>query len=248
MTRPAVKVLQYNVLFAKDSQPTPWEQRAAALRAWIKHLDPDIITMQEITRGTRADNGKAVDMLSDILSGSALSHSVFGLASNDVMAEVDPNQRGVVLGNAIASRWPISEHECRPLPQYIEQGVSKASASTRSAVWARVEAPFGPVSVTCTHLNAVAHHGANRLDQMAAVLELAHSHQQRAVGAVGVMPSILCGDMNAVEQADEIRYASGLHAHNGKSAPLALHDAWPSAHVSTPPQQGHTSELTACMP
>ena len=48
MTRPAVKVLQYNVLFAKDSQPTPWEQRAAALRAWIKHLDPDIITMQEI--------------------------------------------------------------------------------------------------------------------------------------------------------------------------------------------------------
>lgn len=246
MDPPTVKLLQYNVLYANDStQATPWKQRAAALREWIAHLDPDVVTMQEVTQGNRADNGQAVDMLSDILCESELSHSVFGPASDEVMAEVDPNQQGVVLGNAIASRWPISEYECRQLPQCIEPGVSKASASKRSAIWARIQSPRGPISVTCTHLNAVAHHGANRVDQMAAVLELVQSRQQTAVGAVGVMPSILCGDMNAIDQTDEIRYACGHHVHNGKSAPLALHDAWPSINYSTPPQQGHTSKSTA---
>jgi endonuclease/exonuclease/phosphatase family metal-dependent hydrolase len=243
---PAVKILQYNVLFAKDSQPTPWETRAAALRAWIALLDPDIITLQEITKGTRTDNGAAVNMLADILRGSALSHSVFGVAE-----DMD-GQPGVVLGNAIACRWPISEQECRPLPQYIEEGVSMVSAaSKRSAIWARIESPNGPLSVTCTHLNAhlnanamAAKTGANRMDQMAAVLELVADHAQIANGQVGVMPSILCGDMNAVEQSDEIRYACGYHAHKGKSAPLALNDAWPSsAHISTPgAHEGHTSE------
>ena len=61
MSLPTVKLLQYNVLFAKDAQPTPWEERSAALRDWIAHLDPDVITLQEITQGTRADNGKQVD-------------------------------------------------------------------------------------------------------------------------------------------------------------------------------------------
>ena len=243
-----VKILQYNVLFANDdTQATPWEQRAAALRAWINHLDPDVITLQEITKGTRADNGETVDMLANILDGSALAHSVFGPACDEVMANVNPGQRGVVLGNAIASRWPITSSEVRTLPTFIEEGVSKTSASQRSAVWARIESPTGPLSVTCTHLTAVAHHGANRADQMAAVLELVKSHQQTAVGAVGIMPSILCGDMNAINQTDEIRYACGHHAHKGHSAPLALHDAWPSANIGRPEEEGHTMRRSAAM-
>jgi endonuclease/exonuclease/phosphatase family metal-dependent hydrolase len=149
MSRPAtIKLLQYNVLYTKDTQPTPWLQRAAALRAWIAELRPDVVTLQEITLGTREDDGTQVDMLADILRGSPLVHSVFG------PAEVNfPGMPGVVLGNAIASCWPIPEHEVRSLPHFEEEGVSKASSSRRSAVWARIESPSGPLSVTCTHLN-----------------------------------------------------------------------------------------------
>jgi endonuclease/exonuclease/phosphatase family metal-dependent hydrolase len=94
---------------------------------------------------------------------------------------------------------------------------------------------------------AVAHHGANRMDQMATVLELVAAHGQTAVGAVGVMPSILCGDMNAVAQSDEIRFACGHHVHRGRSAPLALHDAWPSANCARPEHEGHTMRPSASM-
>ena len=37
------------------------QERAAALRAWIAELDPDIVCLQEITRGPRADTGAQVD-------------------------------------------------------------------------------------------------------------------------------------------------------------------------------------------
>ena len=55
-----------------------------------------------------------------------------------------------------------------------------------------------------------------------------------------------CGDMNAIDQSDEIRYACGHHVHKGKSAPITLHDAWPSANIGKPAQEGHTSEQTSC--
>ena len=94
---PSIKVLQYNVLFANDAtQATPWGQRVGALRGWIAELNPDVLCLQEITQG------EGVDMLGDLLEGSALSHRVFGVACRDVMP--NQGQPGVVLGNAIASR------------------------------------------------------------------------------------------------------------------------------------------------
>jgi endonuclease/exonuclease/phosphatase family metal-dependent hydrolase len=241
MQPPSITVLQYNVLFANDSaQATPWEDRAAALRAWIEELDPDVVTLQEVTLGQRAD-GTEVDMLADILRGSALSHHVFGPACDDVMPSADPGQTDVVIGNAIASRWPISESEVRALSHFHEAGVF---SSKRSAVWAHIESPHGPVGVTCTHLNSIAHHGANRADQMVEVLDLVKSRQQTKMvnlrlSPVG-MPPILCGDMNAVGQSDEIRYACGHHAINGRTAPLQLHDAWASANPAGPEDTGWT--------
>ena len=51
----------------------------------------------------------------------------------------------------------------------------------------------------------------------------------------------------AIDQTDEIRYACGHHAHKGHSAPLALHDAWPSANIGRPEEEGHTMRRSAAM-
>ena len=90
---PSISVLQYNVLFANDStQATPWADRAVALRAWIAELDPDVVTLQEVTLGQRSDDGSQVDMLADILRGSALSYYAFGPACDEVMPSADPGR------------------------------------------------------------------------------------------------------------------------------------------------------------
>ena len=77
-------------------------------------------------------------------------------------------------------------------------------SSRRSAVWAQLDSPFGPVGVTCTHLNSIAHQGANRAEQMVAVLDLVQSRQQTTMVKLRSvplgMPAIVCGDMNATEQ------------------------------------------------
>ena len=106
---PSIKVLQYNVLFANDAtQATPWGERVGALRGWIAELNPDVLCLQEITQG------EGVDMLGDLLEGSALSHRVFGAACRDVMP--NQGQAGVVLGNAIASRCARPPSASRPPP------------------------------------------------------------------------------------------------------------------------------------
>jgi endonuclease/exonuclease/phosphatase family metal-dependent hydrolase len=120
------------------------------------------------------------------------------------------------------------------LPYFHEAGVF---STKRSAVWARIESPHGPVGVTCTHLNSIAHQGASRAAQMGEVLDLVKSRQ---VSDKMVMPAILCGDMNATDQSDEMRYACGLHAINGRTAPLQLSDAWLSANPNAPASGGHT--------
>ena len=107
---PSIKVLQYNVLFANDAtQATPWGQRVGALRGWIAELNPDVLCLQEITQG------EGVDMLGDLLEGSALSHRVFGVACRDVMP--NQGQPRVVLGNAIASRCALPTSCPTPLPR-----------------------------------------------------------------------------------------------------------------------------------
>lgn len=107
------------------------------------------------------------------------------------------SEAGVVIGNAVASRWPLSASEVRALPFSHEAGVF---SSKRSALWACIESPHGPIGVTCTHLNSIAHQGANRAAQMVEVLDLVKSRQRTEMinlrpSPIG-MPAIVCGDVS----------------------------------------------------
>ena len=156
-----MKVLQLNCWFCDEGHE--WESRLPALRAWVAHLDPDILCLQEIARGLRTD-GSVTDMLRDITQGTPHDkHKVYGRASEFFFAR-DPLNHTLQLGNAIASRWPISDTELLPLPLFTDptpRPTDPSRTSTdvgRSAIWACVESPEGPISVTCTHLNSIANH------------------------------------------------------------------------------------------
>jgi endonuclease/exonuclease/phosphatase family metal-dependent hydrolase len=177
----------------------PWDRRRALLRAWIERLDPDLIGLQEVLRGA------AFDQLAALLAG--LGREVEFARASDYWAEP-----GLAFGNAVASRWPIRERAVLELPHGLDP-------ERRNALTVTVEAPFGAVGFTCTHLQWRMHHGWVRERQVVSLAEWVLARRPR-----GGFPPILVGDLNAEPDSAEIRYLCGLQSLEGHS--VHFRDAW----------------------
>ncbi len=177
----------------------PWEARRPAIAAVLARLDADVICLQEVW-----DDGEvnfAVE-LADALG----YHHVYGSR-----LELD----GVHFGNAILSRWPITNSEVLPLPA--EEDVDER----RTCVRADINGPRGALQVFNTHLNWRFDQSATRQDQVEAIckfIETSKPPEGRPVAP------ILCGDFNADPDSDEIRMLNGLAATPVPK--LVFHDAW----------------------
>ena len=178
----------------------PWPQRAERIREWLDRLDPDVVGFQEALRGGGSDQ------VTELL-GARLPYREYACGSTFARGAGQ-----LEFGNAVASRWPISEHEVLRLPD-------RGDAETRSALWVGLDAPFGRLALTCTHLHWRFHHGDTRVRQ---VKELALQALRRR--PPDGFPPILLGDFNAEPDSDEIRFMTGLHALEGKS--VYFNDAW----------------------
>jgi len=176
----------------------PWPRRRAAIRRWLERLEPDLIGFQEALRGPGRDQ------VAELLEGLDYRRD-FAAASTGW-------RDGLDFGNAVASRWPIAAREELRLPD-------AGDGETRSALSVDVEAPFGPLGFTCTHLHWKFRHGWVRERQVVALCQLALRRRPR-----GGFPPILVGDMNAEPESAEIRYVSGLQSLEGGS--VAFLDAW----------------------
>ncbi len=177
----------------------PWPERARAIRGWIERLDPDLIGLQEVLTGGGRD--QAAELLAD------LGYHLDWARATDFWR--DPT---LGFGNAVASRWPIADREETRLP-------GSNDGERRVALSVTVDAPHGPLSFTCTHLNWKLHHGAVRERQVAALCDLVLARRPR-----GGFPPLLVGDFNAEPESSEIRYVAGLQAIDGRS--VHLRDAW----------------------
>lgn len=194
----------------------PWPARAARIREWLDRLDPDLVGFQEALRGP------GLDQVAELLEGR-LPHRDYGCAATFV-------REGTRLefGNAVASRWPLVGREEQPLPD-------RGDAETRAALHVDVDAPFGRVSFTCTHLHWRFHHGDTRLRQVKALAERVIARRPK-----GGFPPIVVGDFNAEPEWDEIRYLTGGHAIEGRT--VYFHDAWRKAGQGDP----HPGEPPGC--
>lgn len=172
----------------------PWESRLALIRAGIKDLDPDLIALQEVI----CHDGKS---LADEIALGMEYHSAFGTA-HDYGA-------GVLFGNAVLSRWPITRTEVLPLP--VGQ-----SAETRSLLFTEIQSVHGKLPFFVTHLSWMFHEGFVRESQVVAIAQ----HIKRETPIDG-LPPILAGDFNAQPEAAEIRFLKGLQSLDGKSFYMA---------------------------
>ncbi len=174
----------------------PYNKRAARVRECIVSLEPDLIGFQEALRG------EGVEQVADLLDGLPYETDHAGAAEHE----------GVSFGNAVASRWPITEREALQLP-------TGARDEGRVALSVTVDAPFGAVSFTTTHLNWKLHDGSSREEQVVALADFVLKRRPR-----GGFPPIVVGDFNAEPDSNEIRFMRGLATIEQKSA--MFYDAW----------------------
>jgi endonuclease/exonuclease/phosphatase family metal-dependent hydrolase len=125
------------------------------------------------------------------------------------------------IGNAILSRWPITEQASQPLP------TGDGADDSRTVLFAQVQTPTGPLPFITTQLTSTTGQSAVRCQQVAALCRFLAAHTGPG------FPPVVTGDLNAEPDADEIRLLGGH-----KTAPvvpgLVLVDAWSYADPMTP--------------
>ncbi len=170
-----VRVLTYNIHHGAGTDGKLDLPRIAAV---IRRLEPDLVALQEVDVGTRRVQG--VDQAAELgrLTGM---HAVFGKAMD---------YGGGQYGEALLSRWPLSDVRVHNLP-------CTAGREPRCALAARVQlGGDGPaVVLTGTHL-----------EHAAATLRLCQAGKLApALAAGNDLPAILAGDFNAEPDSPPIR-------------------------------------------
>lgn len=189
-----LKVLTLNIW----NRTGPWERRRELIRAQIDRIAPDVIGLQEVLRGD------TVDQLADLAPA--------GFHTDFACAQPFWEDGRLEFGNAVCSRWPIVAREETRLPD-------NGDDEHRVALSVTIDAPFGALSVTSTHLNWKLHHGFVRERQVAALADAVVRRRPR-----GGFPPVVVGDFNAEPDSSEIRFMTGLHPIDGRS--VLFYDAW----------------------
>jgi endonuclease/exonuclease/phosphatase family metal-dependent hydrolase len=206
MRDPAVwRIATFNIW----NRQGPWAQRLPLIRDGLAALDADVIGLQEVLAF-----GALPTQADEIAAG--LGWHVFHAPAWDIGG-------GLTFGNAILSPHKLFDTACLSLP-------TPAGLDTRSVVFARVDAPHGPIPVFVTHLTVQFHLCDVRRAQVVALTD----HVAR-LAPIGGPPPVVLGDFNAGPDADEIRFLRGLTSLDGRSVYFA--DCWTAAGADGP---GHT--------
>lgn len=173
----------------------PWEQRFRLIREGLRALDADIVGLQEVLAFEGESQAKAI---AEALREDGLHYELTFGKANELGG-------GVLFGNAVLSRFPITKSDVFPLP-------NEGTRENRSLLMTELETPAGALPFFVTHLNWKFHEGYVREAQ---VVEVARVIKNLA--PIRGLPPILVGDLNAEPEANEIRFLKGLGSLAGKS-------------------------------
>jgi endonuclease/exonuclease/phosphatase family metal-dependent hydrolase len=212
---PPIRIATLNIW----NRSGPWPERLPLIRKELSGLNPDVLGLQEVLRQVapgasphgvwtvpaKAEDDGSHDQATLIAAGY-MGHAAYAAAMD--------YGNGLAFGNAVVSKYPISEHRAFEIP-------GRETGEARSLLYVVIEHPAGKLPVFVTHLNWKLHHGAVRERQVEFICdrirELEPINPDR-------LPPVLMGDMNASPDADEMRYLVGLKSSAGKSVYFA--DAW----------------------
>ncbi|MGI8435008.1 MAG: endonuclease/exonuclease/phosphatase family protein [Nocardioidaceae bacterium] len=165
-----------------------WLERRAEVLAWISEEQPDVIALQEVERG-------ADGQLEWLTAQTGMHHAFAGAR----------RAGGPEFGNALLSRFVIESYDSLELP-LLDRDLER-----RFALRARIATPDGLTNVYSTHLSHLFVDGLVREAQVVALADWIDVH------ATGVLPTILCGDLNAMPDSAEVRFLKGRQSLGGRS-------------------------------
>jgi endonuclease/exonuclease/phosphatase family metal-dependent hydrolase len=173
-----------------------WRERREEIVAWVTHVEPDVLCLQEVVNREDGRNQAAW------LAARTGRHWAGGPGldfGNDAW-----------FGNAVLSRWPIDAHSTTRLPGLDQNDEGRVLLHART----------DGLDVFCTHLNWQYHHGNIREAQVLKVVATIEAQADPS----SELPPIVCGDFNANPDSNEIRFMCGLATLEGRST--FFQDAW----------------------
>ena len=192
--------------------------------------DPDVLCLQEINVGFTDLPGSQGENQVDLLRREFPGFFVLFASAVDVPGAEGSRRR---FGNLIASRFPVG----RVLRHALPWPRTRSPSMPRAALEAVIQAPFGPVRVTTTHLEYYS--SGHRAAQVERLREL-HAETNREFaseemeGPFAPLPhpdsAILCGDFNMPPE-DPLR-ARLLEAFPAPTPKFV--DAWKTLHPRAP--------------
>ncbi len=196
----------------------PLDRRLALAIRQLQALAPDVVCLQEARPLDGAAGRTTADELADALG---LTARYAPAAQWD--ATTYPGVPAGELGNAILAR-DIATSKTLVLP-------AGHPGDERVLLSAQVATAGGPIWIHTTHLNYRLDDGIAREQQVLAVDDAIRACGRGNTDA----PQILCGDMNATPDSDEMRFLRGLTTLGGRRT--HFQDAWLRRH---PHEEGIT--------
>ncbi|HEY4182672.1 MAG TPA: endonuclease/exonuclease/phosphatase family protein [Kofleriaceae bacterium] len=191
----------------------PLEKRLALAISQLAGLAPDVVCLQEVwPHGGRTTAHAIADAL------------------------------GMQVHYAPSVTWDGGEEGLAILAKKIEATASLALPEprlkdARQLLSAQVATAGGPIWIHTTHLHYRLDDGVAREKQVLAIDAAIRAHRTDTSP-----PQILCGDMNATPDSDEMRFLRGLTTLDGRRT--HFQDAWLRLHRETQPGDGPDEGIT----
>jgi endonuclease/exonuclease/phosphatase family metal-dependent hydrolase len=192
-----------------------WRDRAAAIRSVLLEASPDICGLQEVWADDSAN-------LAGEIAAELGMHWAWNPSPFPERWQQRAGEPAAVIGNAVLSRWPISETVELRLP------AGDSGDDARTAVLVIVHAPAGRVPFATTQLTSAPWDSASRIAQVRELVGLLAAHD------VHDFPVVLTGDLNAEPDSDEVRLLGG-HKTPPARPGFVLVDAWRYAETDAIP-------------
>lgn len=221
---PPEGVLRVATLNAGSLLEPGWPERRHEVLAWLDRLDADVVCLQEVWEDAAHQNtaGWLVEHAPD-----GRWHWCFGGFPFPEAFWPDQTMR---FGSAVLSRWPIDRHQLVALPVDDRPHPPHPAYRLQAEL---LHARTNGIDVFSTHLAPPPAQAYHRRTQVLAI----DDEVRRLADPGALLPPIVCGDLNAEPDSDEVRFLCSLATLEGRST--YFQDAWRAADRREP---GHTGD------
>lgn len=186
----------------------PLDRRLDLAIRQLQVLAPDVLCLQEC----RPLDGVTGRTTADVMAEALGMHAHYATSCSWQAGEGKMTSSGQE-GLAIISKTPLLETQTLALPE-------GRPALTRLLLSGRIATDAEPVWIHTTHLHYALDDGLAREKQVLAIDKAIRDCGRDNTSA----PQILCGDMNATPDSDEMRFLRGLTTLDGRRT--HFQDAW----------------------